>query len=73
VVVVSGFLKTSRKGAKCGSLESPSEGEASADGGAYLTNFGHFVEKWQSGAVPDLKAGLTAVDQQNNAALKLGQ
>ena len=46
---------------------------ASGDGGAYLTNFGHFVEKWQSGGVPDLKAGLTAVDKQNNAALKLGQ
>jgi len=46
---------------------------ASGDGGAYLTNFGHFVEKWQSDAVPDLKAGLIAVDKQNNAALKLGQ
>jgi multiple sugar transport system substrate-binding protein len=31
------------------------------------------VEKWQSGGVADLKAGLTAVDKQNNAALKLGQ
>ncbi|WP_328676296.1 ABC transporter substrate-binding protein [Streptomyces sp. NBC_00343] len=46
---------------------------ASGDGGAYLTNFGHFVEKWQSGGVSDLKAGLAAVDKQNNAALKLGQ
>jgi multiple sugar transport system substrate-binding protein len=46
---------------------------ASADGGSYLTNFGHFVEKWQSGSVTDLKAGLDAVDKQNNAALKLGQ
>jgi len=46
---------------------------ASGDGGAYLTNFGHFVEKWQSGDVPDLKAALAAVDKQNNAALKLGQ
>ena len=46
---------------------------ASADGGGYLTNFGHFVDKWQSGQVPDLKAGLLQVDKQNNAALKLGQ
>lgn len=45
---------------------------ASADGGAYLTNFGAFVEKWQQGRVPDLAAGLKELDRQNDAALKLG-
>ncbi|GAA1251444.1 extracellular solute-binding protein [Kitasatospora nipponensis] len=46
---------------------------AAPDGGAYVTNFEPFAEKWQDGQVPDLKAGLAQVDQQNNAALKLGQ
>ena len=46
---------------------------ASADGGAYLTNYGLFANKWQSGQIPDLEAGLKAVDKQNDAALKLGQ
>jgi len=46
---------------------------ASPDGGAYVTNFEPFAEKWQSGQVPDLKAGLAQLDKQNDAALKLGQ
>jgi multiple sugar transport system substrate-binding protein len=46
---------------------------ASPDGGAYLTDFGPFAEKWQNGQVPDLKAGLAEVDKQNDAALKLSQ
>ncbi|WP_228558864.1 ABC transporter substrate-binding protein [Catenulispora pinisilvae] len=46
---------------------------ASPDGGAYLTNFGPFAEKWQNGQVPDLQAGLAEVDKQNDAALKLSQ
>lgn len=45
---------------------------ASADGGAYLTNFGAFAEKWQQGRVPDLAAGLKELDAQNDTALKLG-
>lgn len=45
---------------------------ASTDGGAYLTNFGAFVEKWQQGRVPDLAAGLKELDRQNDSALKLG-
>ncbi|MFC1414212.1 ABC transporter substrate-binding protein [Streptacidiphilus sp. N1-12] len=50
-----------------------SSAPASADGGAYLTNFGPFAQKWQDGKVPDLQAGLAAIDQQNDATLKLGQ
>src|SRR5262249_5654867 len=46
---------------------------AAPDGGAYVTNFEPFAEKWQDGQVADLKAGLAEVDKQNNAALKLGQ
>ena len=38
-----------------------------------VTNFEPFAEKWQSGQVPDLKAGLAQLDKQNDAALKLGQ
>ena len=46
---------------------------ASPDGGAYLTNYGLFANKWQIGQIPDLQAGLKAVDKQNDAALTLGQ
>ncbi|GAA1987365.1 ABC transporter substrate-binding protein [Catenulispora subtropica] len=45
---------------------------AAADGGAYVTNFEPFAEKWQDGGVPDLKAGLAELDKQNDAALSLG-
>jgi len=45
---------------------------ATADGGAYLTNFGEFADKWQKGKVPDLAAGLKDLARQNDAALKLG-
>ena len=46
---------------------------ASPNGGAYLTNFGPFADKWQNGKVPDLLAGLAGIDKQNDAALKLSQ
>jgi multiple sugar transport system substrate-binding protein len=46
---------------------------AAADGGAYVTNFEPFAEKWQDGQVTDLQAGLATLDKQNDAALKLGQ
>lgn len=45
---------------------------ATADGGAYLTAFGEFADKWQKGKVPDLAAGLAELARQNNAALKPG-
>jgi multiple sugar transport system substrate-binding protein len=45
---------------------------ASADGGAYVTNFEPFAEKWQDGGVSDLKTGLAQLDKQNDAALSLG-
>ncbi|MER8188090.1 ABC transporter substrate-binding protein [Kitasatospora sp. NPDC094015] len=46
---------------------------ASPDGGAYVTNFEPFAEKWQDGQVGDLAAGLRELDRQNDAALRLGQ
>jgi multiple sugar transport system substrate-binding protein len=46
---------------------------ASGDGGGYLTNYGLFADKWQTGQIADLRSGLKAVDKQNNAALSLGQ
>jgi multiple sugar transport system substrate-binding protein len=45
---------------------------ATSDGGAYLTQFGQFADKWQKGKVPDLAAGLRKLDQQNDDALRLG-
>ena len=46
---------------------------ASPNGGQYQNTFQDFVIKWQNGQVADLSAGLTEVDQQINAAFKLGQ
>jgi multiple sugar transport system substrate-binding protein len=46
---------------------------ASPDGGAYLTNFGAFAQKWQTGQVPDLAKGLRELDKQNDAALELSR
>jgi multiple sugar transport system substrate-binding protein len=46
---------------------------ASPDGGAYLTNFGVFAQKWQTGKVPDLVAGLKELDRQNDTALELSK
>jgi multiple sugar transport system substrate-binding protein len=43
-----------------------------ASGKAYQDTLGTFAEKWQSGKVPDLAAGLTTVDQQINDQLALG-
>ncbi|MEV0186041.1 ABC transporter substrate-binding protein [Streptomyces sp. NPDC050625] len=43
------------------------------NGNAYMTSFGLFVDKWQNGKVPDLKAGLATLDKQNDDALKLAQ
>jgi multiple sugar transport system substrate-binding protein len=43
-----------------------------ASGKAYQDTLGTFTEKWQSGKVPDLAAGLTTVDQQINDQLALG-
>ncbi|HCU51588.1 MAG TPA: ABC transporter substrate-binding protein, partial [Micromonosporaceae bacterium] len=45
---------------------------ATVDGGAYLTSFGEFADKWQKGKVPDLAAGLRQLAKENDAALKLG-
>jgi multiple sugar transport system substrate-binding protein len=44
---------------------------ASAAGPAYQETFGQFVDKWQSGKVPDLTAGLSDVDKQINNVLQL--
>jgi multiple sugar transport system substrate-binding protein len=44
----------------------------SASGTAYQDDFGSFLDKWQSGKVPDLNAGLTALDTQINQHLALG-
>jgi multiple sugar transport system substrate-binding protein len=44
---------------------------ASAAGPAYQETFGQFVDKWQSGKVPDLTAGLSDVDKQVNNVLQL--
>jgi multiple sugar transport system substrate-binding protein len=46
---------------------------ASPNGGAYQVTFQEFAIKYQAGKVPDLAKGLTDVDSQINAALKLGQ
>jgi multiple sugar transport system substrate-binding protein len=43
-----------------------------ASGKAYQDTLGTFAEKWQSGKIPDLAAGLTTVDQQINDQLALG-
>lgn len=43
---------------------------SSANGNNYVTLFDDFAVKWQSGDVPDLKAGLAEVDKQIDAANK---
>jgi multiple sugar transport system substrate-binding protein len=43
-----------------------------ASGKAYQDTLGTFAEKWQSGSVADLAAGLTTVEQQINDQLTLG-
>lgn len=46
---------------------------ATASGKAYQDTFATFVQDWQAGKVPDLKAGLATVAQQINDQLSLGQ
>lgn len=43
---------------------------SSANGNNYVTLFDDFAVKWQAGQVPDLKAGLEALDKQIDAANK---
>jgi multiple sugar transport system substrate-binding protein len=45
---------------------------ASSVGPAYQETFGQFVDKWQSGKVKDLGAGLTDVDKQVDGLISLG-
>jgi multiple sugar transport system substrate-binding protein len=44
---------------------------ASAGGSAYQEAYGQFVDKWQSGKIPDLTKGLSDLDQQVNNTLQL--